>query len=118
MTTMNVGAEQKRAAALSFPKVGARVTAMALSLGSMLARVVWLALGLVLGFAGGIYAGSADGSLRNEIALQIVKAGGNLNDVRQKVEYLCKSGFIDAEKNSWRRRWFNISNPCDNPTGK
>ena len=118
MTTMNVGAEPKRAAPLSFPKVGARVTAMARSLGSMLARVVWLVLGLALGFAGGIYAGSADASLRNEIALQIVRAGGNLNDVRQKVEYLCKSGFIDAEKNSWRRRWFNISNPCDNPTGK
>jgi len=118
MTTMNVGVEQKRAAPLSFPKIGARVAAMVFSLGSMLARMVWLALGLVLGFAGGIYAGPADGNLRNEIALQIVRAGGNLNDVKQKVDYLCKSGFIDAEKNSWRRRWFNISNPCDNPTGK
>lgn len=117
MTTMNAGAEPRRAA-LSLPKVGTRIAAMASSLRSMLARAIWLVVGLGLGFAGGIYAGSADGSLRNEIALQIVRGGGNLNDIRQKVDYLCKSGFIDTEKNSWRRRWFNITNPCDNPTGR
>lgn len=91
---------------------------MTSSLGSLLARAIWIVVGLVLGFAAGIYAGGSDSNLRNEIALQIVRGGGNLNDVRQKVDYLCKSGFIDAEKNSWRRRWLTVSNPCDNPTGK
>lgn len=91
---------------------------MAGSVRSVLVYVVLLAIGLVLGLVGGLYAGASDGALKNEIALQIMRGGGNLNDVRQKVDYLCKSGFIDAEKNSWRRRWLTVSNPCDNPAGK
>jgi hypothetical protein len=63
-------------------------------------------------------AGTSDRSLRNDIALQILRGGGNLNEIKQKVDYLCKAGFIDAEKSSWRRRWLDASNPCDNPGGK
>jgi fructose-specific phosphotransferase system IIC component len=118
MTSVNIGLEQKRVAPLPFRKVGSGIAAMATFLRSMLAYAIAGAIGLVLGFLGGIYAGAPDGNLRNEIAMQIVRGGGNLNDVKQKVDYLCKSGFLDAEKNSWRRRWFNVSNPCDNPAGK
>jgi hypothetical protein len=118
MTSLNLGAEPKRAGLLRLPKVGSRIAAMAASVRYVLVPAILLAIGLGLGFVAGIYAGASDSALKSEIALQIVRGGGNLNDVRQKVDYLCKSGFIDAEKNSWRRRWFNVSNPCDNPTGK
>jgi hypothetical protein len=96
--------------------------AMAISFRPTLAHAISGGVGLVLGFIGGVYgptltAATADRTLRNDIALQIVR-GGTLNDIRQKVDYLCKSGFIDAEKNSWRRRWFDTPNPCDSPTGK
>jgi hypothetical protein len=97
---------------------------MAISFRPTLTHAVSGGVGLVLGFIGGIYgpsltAATAERTLRNDIALQIVRGGGgNLNEIKQKVDYLCKSGFIDAEKNSWRRRWFDTSNPCDNPTGK
>jgi multidrug transporter EmrE-like cation transporter len=119
MTSVTTSAGQKKSALLPFRNVGARMVAMAISLRSALAYATWGAIGLVLGFIAGTYAGTGDRSLRNEIALQIVRGGGgNLNEIKQKVDYLCKSGFIDAEKNSWRRRWFDISTPCDNPTGK
>ena len=110
-------------ALLPFPRMPiSGVAAMAISFRPTLAHAISGGVGLVLGFIGGIYgptltAATADRTLRNDIALQIVR-GGTLNDVRQKVDYLCKSGFIDAEKNSWRRRWFDTPNPCDNPTGK
>ena len=78
---------------------------------------IGLAFGLIVG-AFGSTAGTSDRSLRNDIALQILRGGGNLNEIKQKVDYLCKAGFIDAEKSSWRRRWLDASNPCDNPGGK
>jgi hypothetical protein len=78
---------------------------------------IGLALGLIVG-AFGSTTGTSDKSLRNDIALQILRGGGNLNEIKQKVDYLCKAGFIDAEKSSWRRRWLDTSNPCDNPGGK
>jgi hypothetical protein len=104
--------------------VGGGNATMAISFRPTLVHAVSSGVGLVLGFIVGIYgatltSGTSDRSLRNDIALQILRGGGgNLNEIKQKVDYLCKAGFIDTEKNSWRRRWFDTSNPCDNPGGK
>jgi hypothetical protein len=116
---------QEKSALLPFPRMSiSGESAMAISFRPTLAHAVSGGVGLVLGYIGGIYgptltAATSDRTLRNDIAIQIVRGGGgNLNEIKQKVDYLCKAGFIDAEKNSWRRRWFDTSNPCDNPGGK
>jgi hypothetical protein len=120
-----VAASAGESALLPFPRMSiSGEAAMAISFRPTLAQAVSGCVGLVLGYIGGVYgptltSATSDKTLRNDIALQIVRAGGgNLNEIKQKVDYLCKAGFIDAEKNSWRRRWFDTSNPCDNPGGK